>query len=94
MSSPPKTYVPLWWRRALDDGAHCESKRRERWFHEYLEEAESALESAGLIPERLRGAFLFWYRRGFRLGYDNARLLRSREKAFLPRKRKRAKLGK
>ncbi len=94
MALPPKTYVPLWWRRALDDGAHCESRRRERYFHEYLEDAESALESAGLIPERLRGVFLFWYRRGFRLGYDNAAQLRAREKVWLRKPKKRAKLAK
>lgn len=91
---PPKSYVPLWWKRALEDGKHCENKRRERYFHEYLEEAESALESAGLIPERLRGVFLFWYRRGFRLGYDNAAHRRRQERAFLPRRKKRAKLAK
>jgi len=91
---PPKYYVPHWWRRALDDGRHCENKRRERWFNDYLEVAESDLEAAGLMPESLSGPFRLLYRRGFRLGYDNAALLRERDKAWLPRKKKRAKLGK
>ncbi len=91
---PEKSYVPIWWRRALEDGAHCEAKRRERYFHEYLIDAEDSLNSAGLIPVELRGVFLFWYRRGFRVGYDNAALKRERDKAFLPRWRKKRKLGK
>lgn len=91
---PPKSLVPHWWRRALDDGGHCENKRRERWFTDYFKAAEIDLAEAGFLPERLRGPFWVLYRRGFRLGYDNAALLREREKAFLPRRRKRAKLAK
>ena len=94
MSPPVKTYVPHWWRRALDDGKHCENKRRERYFSEYAEAAWSDLESAGLLPDRLQGPFRLLYRRGFRLGYDNAALLREREKTSLPRWKKRAKLAK
>ena len=86
---PPMSYVPHWWRRALDDGRHCENKRRERFFEEYLEAASESLQSAGLIPERLAGPFRCIYRRGFRLGYDNAAQLRQREKAWLPRRKKR-----
>lgn len=93
MKSPP-SLVPHWWRRALDDGKHCENKRRERWFTDYFAAAESDLSAAGLIPPGSEGPFWLLYRRGFRLGYDNARLLRERENAFLPRYRKRAKLGK
>ena len=91
---PPKCYVPYWWRRALDDGKHCENKRREHYFHEYIRDAHDALKSAGLVPQTLSGVFRFWYRRGFRLGYDNAVELRKAERRFLPRKKKRAKLGK
>lgn len=95
MSPPPKTcYVPLWWRRALEDGSHCEAKRRELYFHEYLAEARDAFESAGLLPSKLEGVFRFWYRRGFRLGYDNARLKRERDKVWLRKPKKRAKLAK
>ena len=86
--APPKSLVPHWWRRALQDGTHCENKRREKWFREYLEEAESDLEAAGLIPESFSGIFRLLYRRGFKLAYDNALLLRQREKTFLPRRRK------
>lgn len=92
MKTPP-SLVPHWWRRALEDGKHCENKRRERWFSDYLEAAESDLEAAGLIPESLSGPFQFLYRRGFRLGYDNATLLRARDGTWLPRKKKRAKLA-
>jgi len=88
---PPKSYVPHWWRRALDDGAHCEAKRRERWFRDYFEEAEKSLSDTGLLPVELIGPFTVLYRRGFRLGYDNAALLRLRP---LPRFKKRAKLAK
>lgn len=88
--TPPKSLVPLWWRRALDDGKHCENKRRERWYSDYAEEAERDLEAAGLIPESLLGAFWILYRRGFRLGYDNALQARKRDKAFLSRRKKRA----
>lgn len=87
--APPKSLVPHWWRRALDDGKHCESKRRERWFSDYLENAEESLTAAGLIPEGLDGPFRCLYRRGFRLGYDNAALLRAREGTWLSRKKKR-----
>ncbi len=83
---PPPSLVPAWWRRALSDGTHCENKRRERWFHEYLEAAEESLS----VPGDLIGPFQLLYRRGFRLGYDNARLLRARG---LPRFKKRAKLA-
>jgi hypothetical protein len=91
MKTPP-SLVPHWWRRALEDGEHCENKRRERWYSDYAEAAERDLEAAGLIPEEKRGAFWLLYRRGFRLGYDNAALKRERDKAFLPRPKKRAKL--
>jgi hypothetical protein len=91
---PPKSYVTHWWRRALSDGAHCESKRRESYFHEYLEAAEESLQSAGLVPESLRGVFRFWYRRGFRIGYDNALLLRERGRGTLSRRKKRVILRK
>jgi hypothetical protein len=94
MSKSPPSLVPHWWRRALDDGQHCERKRRERWFSDYAEQAETDLESAGLIPDGLHGPFMLLYRRGFRLGYDNAALLRERDKTFLSRRRKRAKLAK
>lgn len=89
---PAAPLVPHWWRRALDDGSHCEAKRRERWFSDYLEAAESDLSGAGLLPVELIGPFTVLYRRGFRLGYDNARLKRERDKAFLPRFKRRAKL--
>jgi len=75
---PSKSYVPHWWSLALSDGKHCENKRRERYYHEYLESAIGSLESAGLLPEALQGPFRLLYRRGFRLGYDNAALLRAR----------------
>ena len=91
---PPKSFVTHWWRRALDDGRHCEAKRRENYFHEYLDAAEDSLESAGLIPESLNGVFRFWYRRGFRLGYDNALLSRERGSHYLPRRKKRVILRK
>ncbi len=94
MSKPPPTFVPHWWRRALDDGRHCENKRRERWFGDYALAAETDLSNAGLLPDELIGPFTLLYRRGFRLGYDNASLQRQRDKAFLPRRRKRAKLSK
>lgn len=91
---PPKNYVPTWWKLALDDGKHCENKRRERYFVDYLEDAIRALESAGMLPVELQGPFRMLYRRGFRLGYDNAALMRTRNGPFLSRARKRAKLGK
>lgn len=75
---PPPTYVKHWWARALDDGKHCENKRRERYFSDYLAAAESDFESAGLLPQELGGPFRLLYRRGFRLGYDNAVLFRKR----------------
>lgn len=90
MKQPPPL-VPHWWRRALDDGKHCENKRRERWFSDYAIAAEEDLSNAGLLPVELIGPFTLLYRRGFRLGYDNARLLRERD---LPRFKKRAKLRK
>lgn len=93
MKTPPPL-VPHWWRRALDDGKHCENKRRERWFIDYASAAESDLVNSGLLPVELIGPFTLLYRRGFRLGYDNAALLRERDKAFLPRRRKHAKLAK
>lgn len=94
MPAPPKSIVPLWWRRALDDGRNCENTRRERWFTDYFNTAESELTSAGLIPPGLEGPFWLLYRKGFRLGYDNALLERKRARHFLPRKRRRDKLGK
>jgi hypothetical protein len=87
-------YVPHWWRRALEDGSHCEAKRRERWFIDYSAAAESDLSSAGLLPVELIGPFTVLYRRGFRLGYDNAKLKRERDQKYWPKRRKRAKLGK
>ena len=93
MKTPP-TLVPHWWRRGLEDGKHCEAKRRERWFQDYAIAAESNLSEAGLLPLGSEGVFHFWFRRAFRIGYDNARLQREREKKYWPRKRKRAKLGK
>ena len=90
---PPKSYVPHWWRRALEDGRHCENKRRERYFVDYADDAERELTDAGLIPEGLDGPFRCLYRRGFRLGYDNAALLRKQDKQWLRRPKKRAKLG-
>lgn len=92
MAKPPpmKSYALHWWRRALDDGRLCENKRRERYFTQYAESAEIELTQAGLIPDGLDGPFRCLYRRGFRLGYDNAVLLRKR----LPNFRKHAKLGK
>ncbi len=86
--------VPHWWRRALDDGRHCENKRRERWFSDYAEQAETDLSGAGLLPVELIGPFTVLYRKGFRLGYDNARLQRERDKTSLPRFKKRRKLAK
>lgn len=91
---PPPSLVPHWWRRALDDGRHCENKRRERWFRDYLEEAEQSLSAAGLLPIELVGPFTCLYRRGFRLGYDNAALLRKQDRLYLRRPKKRAKLTK
>lgn len=91
---PPPSLVPHWWRRALDDGRHCENKRRERWFSDYAIAAESDFSDSGLLPVELVGAFTLLYRRGFRLGYDNARLLRERDKVWLRKPKKRAKLGK
>lgn len=93
MKTPP-SLVPHWWRRALDDGRHCENKRRERWFSDYAEAAESNFLESGLLPVELVGPFTVLYRRGFRLGYDNARLQREREKTILPRFKKRRKLAK
>jgi len=91
MKPPPvKSYVTHWWRRALDDGKHCENKRRERWFSDYFAAAEESLSSAGLIPPGLEGPFWLLYRKGFRLGYDNAALERKRS---LPYRRRRRKLG-
>ena len=90
----PKSYASHWWKLALSDGANCERKRREKYFHEYLEDAERILGELGLIPEHLSVAFRELYRRGFRLGYDNAASLRARENLFLPRPKKRARLAK
>ena len=73
-----------WWTRALADGKHCEQKRRERFFEEYLEQATRAL-----LPGELDGPFRLLYRVGFRLGYDNARRYRENANKFLPRPRKR-----
>jgi len=94
MKKNPPSLVPHWWRRGLEDGSHCEAKRRERWFSEYALAAESDFSSAGLLPIGLEGPFSVLYRRAFRLGYDNAKLKRERDKKFWPRSRKRAKLGK
>lgn len=88
---PPPSLVPHWWRRALDDGKHCEERRREKWFSEYLEESEKSFQESGLLPVELIGPFTLLYKRGFRLGYDNARLQRE---LGLPRFKKRAKLAK
>ena len=97
MAKPPPSYVPYWWRRALDDGQHCENKRRERYFSDYLADAERDFEGAGLLPEELGGPFRLLYRRGFRLGYDNAAHMRARgepaRRAGLSRWGKRAKLS-
>lgn len=93
MKSPPKSFAPHWWRRALEDGRHCENKRRERFFSEYYAAAESELKAAGLIPDELLGPFWLLYRRGFRSGYDYAVSERARDKAFLSRRRKYRKLG-
>lgn len=93
MIKPPPSYVPTWWKLALEHGKHCENKRRERYFSEYLEDAIRALESMGMLPVELQGPFTVIYRKGFRLGYDNAALSRKRHKPFLSRSRKRAKLG-
>lgn len=97
VKAPPKSYSPHWWSLALRDGKHCENKRRERYYHEYLEAAIEALESAGLLPESLQGPFRVLYSRGFRLGYDNAALFRARsmpaKRSGLLRRGKRAKLG-
>lgn len=90
----PPSLVPHWWRRGLDDGKHCENKRRERWYTDYATAAESDLSNAGLLPVGLEGPFWLLYRRAFRLGYDNARLQREREKVWLRKPKKRAKLAK
>ena len=92
--SPPKSYASHWWAHGLKDGKHAENKRRERYYHEYLEDAERLLTEIGLIPESLQGPFRELYRRGFRLGYDNAAQLRARGELFLPKPKRRAKLGK
>lgn len=94
MTKPPpkQNYVPHWWRRALEDGKHCENKRRERFFTDYFNAAESDFASAGLLPEELAGPFWLLYRRGFRLGYDNAVEERKRASRFLPRRKKQRKL--
>lgn len=91
---PPPSLVPHWWRRGLEDGRHCENRRRERWFQDYLESAESNFRESWLLPVELIGPFTVLYRRAFRLGYDNALLQREREKTFLPRFKKRRKLAK
>jgi hypothetical protein len=93
-SSHPKSYASHWWALGLKDGKHCENKRREKFFSEYLEDAERFFRESGLLPETLEGPFRELYRRGFRLGYDNAAQQRERDKLFLPRPKKRAKLGK
>lgn len=80
-----KSRASDWWRRALDDGKHCEQKRRERFFEDYLEAATLAL-----LPGELDGPFRLLYRMGFRLGYDNAREYRARADKFFPRPKKRA----
>jgi len=81
--SPPKSYAIHWWSAGLKDGKHCESKRRERYYHEYLADAESLLRELGLLPFELEGPFRELYRRGFRLGYDNASQQRERDKTSL-----------
>jgi hypothetical protein len=91
--SPPKSYAHHWWSAGLKDGKYCEQKRREKYYHEYLEDARALLTELGLIPIELTGPFEELYRRGFRLGYDNAVQQRERDKTFLPYRRKRAKLG-
>lgn len=94
MSKAPKSYATHWWAAGLRDGKHCEQKRREKYYHEYLEDAQALLTELGLIPIELSGPFELLYRQAFRLGYDNARLQRERDKLFLPRPRSRAKLAK
>ena len=90
----PKSYALHWWRLGLRDGTHCERKRREKYYHEYLEDAERVLTELGLLSESLSGPFRELYRRGFRLGYDNASLQRERDKLFLTKPRRRGKLAK
>ena len=70
-----------WWQRALVDGKHCEQKRRERYYEEYLAQAEQSL-----LPGPLSGPFSLLYRMGFRLGYDNSK--EARERGLLPFKRR------
>ena len=73
-----------WWQRGLVDGADCFKKRRERYYDEYLANAEEFL-----APGPLVGPFLCLYRLAFRAGYDEAKRKRESDNIFVPRPRKR-----
>ena len=83
-----KTNVPKWWRRGLTDGAHCYRTKRKHYFEHYIYEAEIDMQVGDLF-----GPFGVIYRAAFKLAYSNAKLEQERGDKFVPRKKKRGKLG-